>query len=474
MKHIKILILFISGIFLFTCYAHSQTPAPDWTKDLIIYQINPYAFTSPDGAGDGGGSGNFKSLTEKLNYLKDLGITGIWLAGFSESTTHFHKIPTVYACYRPDKIDPRLGTETDFKEFISEAHNRGIRVFLDVITHGVVKESPLFQEQPEWFDGESWGMVDYDYDNEQFKKWWINLWINYVLEYGVDGYRLDGPNGYESREKTVDVWNEITATCAERGHPIIVFPENTNFHFKQGERYQKLTEHNLANRYFHKPRYKCRAISMHDSGHYKPAGETYYRLKGSRFIFGYVYIFGYDIPLFMSGEEFNADYVPLPNAECDLFGGGGPSTWLYASWIQWEQLSIPAKKEMHDDCRKMIKIRNENSDILHYDRSITNILQVKYTPETLPVPYIRYIPGEKAILIAGNNSDTDVSFCLDIPLNEMKMEGKHNYRIIDLWNDKAVIVSENDLHKFEINVPADYTTGGGVRAFQITGTVLEK
>ena len=62
---------------------------PHWTRDLIIYEINPYAFTSPDGAGDGSGSGTFKSLETKLPYLEDLGINGIWLAGYCNSTNHF-------------------------------------------------------------------------------------------------------------------------------------------------------------------------------------------------------------------------------------------------------------------------------------------------------------------------------------------------------------------------------------------------
>jgi hypothetical protein len=105
----------------------------------------------------------------------------------------------------------------------------------------------------------------------------------------------------------------------------------------------------------------------------------------------------------MTGEEFNADYIPLPNAECDLLGGGGPSTWRYAFWIQWEQFRLHPIKEMFDDCKKIIKIRNENSDILHYDRSLTLILPVRHVPKALPVPYIRFIPDRKAILIIGND-----------------------------------------------------------------------
>lgn len=131
----------------------------EWLKDLIIYEINPYAYTSAKGAGDdGGGSGTFNLLTQKLDYIASLGVTGIWLAGFCEADKHFRSVPTVYGCVRPDKIDPRLGTEAEFKDFITEAHKRGIRIFLDVITHGVTERSPLLKSHPEWFKGMSWKM----------------------------------------------------------------------------------------------------------------------------------------------------------------------------------------------------------------------------------------------------------------------------------------------------------------------------
>jgi glycosidase len=82
---------------------------------LVIYEINPYAFTSLMGMGNGGGSGTFRSMCEKLPYLKEIGITGIWLAGFSCSSSHFRGIPSVYTCITPDFSDPKLVTEDDLR-----------------------------------------------------------------------------------------------------------------------------------------------------------------------------------------------------------------------------------------------------------------------------------------------------------------------------------------------------------------------
>lgn len=61
----------------------------------------------------------------------------------------------------------------------------------------------------------------------------------------------------------------------------------------------------------------------------------------------------------MSGEEFNADYRPLPQLSPGLFGGEpyGKGRWLYGSWIDWEQLKLPEKTQMLEDMKSIIKIR---------------------------------------------------------------------------------------------------------------------
>ena len=76
---------------------------------------------------------------------------------------------------------------------IDEAHKHGIKIFLDVITHGVMPESPLVKKHPKWFKGGTWGMIDFDWDahNKELDDWWVKMYTDYVTEFGVDGYRLD-------------------------------------------------------------------------------------------------------------------------------------------------------------------------------------------------------------------------------------------------------------------------------------------
>jgi len=192
---------------------------PDWAQDLVIYEIAPKAFTSPRGPQ----SGTFESLRDRLPYLQDLGITGIWLTGHSLSDPkHFLNIWTQYACIEPDKLDPSLGTPEQLKALIDDAHTRGIKIFLDVITHGVMKYSPLAKSHPQWFLGEGWGgMLEYDWfgGHTDLDDWWVRVWTGYVTRYGVDGFRLD------LGTMRPDLWARIRKNVADAGHPIVMAPK---------------------------------------------------------------------------------------------------------------------------------------------------------------------------------------------------------------------------------------------------------
>jgi hypothetical protein len=203
--------------------AGEPTWSPPWTKDLVIYVVATKAFTSPNGPE----SGTFDSLKAKFPYLQELGITGIWLTGHSLSDPHhFFNVWTQYACIEPDKIDPSLGTPEQFKSMIDNAHRHGIKIFLDVITHGVMAYSPVVKQHPEWFRGGSWGMIDYDWDggHTDLDDWWVKTWTDAVKEYGVDGFRLDlGIEG--GNQGRVDLWARIRKNAEAAGHTIVIFEE---------------------------------------------------------------------------------------------------------------------------------------------------------------------------------------------------------------------------------------------------------
>jgi alpha-amylase len=103
----------------------------------VKYEIFVMSFAD----GDGDGKGDFKGLTAKLDYLKELGVNGLWLMPVMHSDT-YHK----YHVIDFRNIDPEYGTLDDFKKFITEAHKRDIKVITDFVINHTGNLNPWFLE----------------------------------------------------------------------------------------------------------------------------------------------------------------------------------------------------------------------------------------------------------------------------------------------------------------------------------------
>ena len=101
------------------------------------YEIFVYSFYDTDGDG----IGDLNGVTEKLDYIKDMGFNGIWLMPIMPSTT-YHKYDVVDYY----NIDEEYGTLEDFKNLLKEAHDRDIRVIIDFVMNHSSKQNPWFQE----------------------------------------------------------------------------------------------------------------------------------------------------------------------------------------------------------------------------------------------------------------------------------------------------------------------------------------
>ncbi len=191
-----------------------------WWQTAVFYQIYPRSFA--DGNGDG--IGDFKGIIEKLDYLADLGVDGIWLSPHFPSPNW----DCGYDVADYTNVAPDYGTLDDFKVFLREAHARNIRVILDLVLNHTSDEHPWFLEskssrdnpKADWyiwvdappnnwqscFDGDAWtfaperGQYYYHYFMKQQPDLnWHNpevrkaMWdaARFWLELGVDGYRLD-------------------------------------------------------------------------------------------------------------------------------------------------------------------------------------------------------------------------------------------------------------------------------------------
>ena len=108
-----------------------------WYKDAIIYQAHVRAFldSTNDGVGD------FRGLTEKLDYLEALGIDTLWLLPFYPSPLRDDGYDIADYC----NINPAYGTLDDFDHFIDQAHRRKIRVVTELVINHTSDEHPWFQ-----------------------------------------------------------------------------------------------------------------------------------------------------------------------------------------------------------------------------------------------------------------------------------------------------------------------------------------
>ncbi|HEY3766699.1 MAG TPA: maltose alpha-D-glucosyltransferase [Gaiellales bacterium] len=213
------------------------TPAPRWYADAIIYELHVRAFADSDGDG----IGDFRGLTERLDYLEDLGVTTIWLLPFYPSPLRDDGYDI--ASYR--EVHPDYGTMRDFRAFLRAAHARGLRVITELVLNHTSDMHAWFQkarraapgsrarnfyvwsDTPDRYQGVriifqdfetsnwSWDPVagayywhrfyshqpDLNWDKPEVQRAMFSV-VDYWLAMGVDGLRLDAVPYLFEREGT--------------------------------------------------------------------------------------------------------------------------------------------------------------------------------------------------------------------------------------------------------------------------------
>ena len=208
-----------------------------WYRDAIVYQLHVKSFfdSNDDGVGD------FEGVTQKLDYIKDLGVTALWVMPFYPSPLKDDGYDI--ADYRG--INPSYGTMRDFRRFVREAHERGLRVITELVINHTSDQHPWFQKARKakagsaardfyvWSDTDkkysdtriifldtepsnwSWDPVaqayfwhrfyshqpDLNFDNPRVLEAVLDT-MGYWLDMGVDGLRLDAIPYLIEREGT--------------------------------------------------------------------------------------------------------------------------------------------------------------------------------------------------------------------------------------------------------------------------------
>ncbi len=230
--------------------------SPKWSKEIVWYQIFIDRFCNVKNDVDlkwnskemvsnkDRFGGNILGVIDKLDYLKDLGVGGIYFTPLFEATS-IHKYDTVD--YK--KIDPDFGTNEDLKLLIKEAHKRGIKIMLDIVFNHCGINHPYFQDvvknykKSKYYNYFSYFEEDKDLfiegrpnyhtfaftqdmpkwntTNPVVREYLLDIATYWIKDYNIDGYRLDVSN-----EVSHLFWKEFCNLCRGLHNDFVIIGEN--------------------------------------------------------------------------------------------------------------------------------------------------------------------------------------------------------------------------------------------------------
>lgn len=226
--------------------------ADNWWRNAVVYEVYPRSFNDSDGDGDG----DFRGIIDKLDYLRKLGVDALWLTPFYPSPLADGGYDVID--YRD--IDPRFGTLRRFAELVARAHDRGIRIIIDIVPNHTSDKHPWFSralhsspgskernryifrfgrgehgEQPptNWlsdFGGSAWEpcgdgwyylhsfareQPDLNWDDPGVRRDFLDI-LRFWCEQDVDGFRIDVSHG---------LVKDLSEPLRDRPDPTLMSPQ---------------------------------------------------------------------------------------------------------------------------------------------------------------------------------------------------------------------------------------------------------
>ena len=252
----------------------AAAPAPWWTT-AVVYQVYPRSFadSNGDGIGDLGG------IRSKLDYLSELGVDAIWLSPVYPSPQHDNG----YDISDYQEIEPVFGSLAEFDSLLAEAHERGIRIVMDLVVNHSSDEHAWFTEsrasvanpKRDWywwrkpaanggppngwrsaFSGPAWTLdertgeyylhlfakqqPDLNWENPEVRRAVYRM-MNWWLDRGVDGFRMDVINFIAKRLDLVDKNPELSGPHSPMGPQIHDYLQEMHREVFAGRRGDHLT-----------------------------------------------------------------------------------------------------------------------------------------------------------------------------------------------------------------------------------------
>lgn len=447
--------------------------SPGWLDSLIMVEVRP------DTASIGG---SLPECYDLLDFYAEAGVNAIWLTPIYDKGT----VGNGYSNYGPHTVDPRLTGKSNYAEgwqevrkFVDYAHSKGIYIFLDVITWGVVYNSPLIAEHPDWFSGEAWGNIAFDWSNPGLNEWFTETLVNNILVTGADGYRCDCEPFYVG----YDLYGDVRERLAAKGKYIAIMSESAStrssvydieqegvFDYASMDRaalysnpvnfftdgYLDIVDTVRSGKGMGTPDWQSSFFKRGSAAYYTNCitNHDYQRrcVCGNRLKIGYAAILAPFIPIWYMGDEFNVSSVNAVQYDIPVD---------YS-----ESLNTPNAFFL-EDVKRMTGIRREYADI--FDRSAlnhrnSNICEVKTDGFGTLQNYARFADG-RAVIVIGNNDPDSVSGRVNIPFRKCGIGHYKAYRITDLMTGRVILSGNRaEVSSFNAFVPFE-----NVGAFLIEG-----
>jgi len=198
-------------------------PSPDWLRSGTIYEIFPRDFSA---------AGNLDGVTARLDDLHDLGVNILWMMPIHPIGEKFRKgeLGSPYSIRDYYAVDPNYGTLDDFKKLVAGAHQRGMKVIMDVVANHTAWDSvmmahpdfykhdargKMISPMPEWTD-----VAAINYANPALREYMIAMLQYWIQTCDVDGFRCDTASMVPT-----DFWEQASARLKQIKPNIMMLAE---------------------------------------------------------------------------------------------------------------------------------------------------------------------------------------------------------------------------------------------------------
>jgi cyclomaltodextrinase len=198
--------------------------SPDWLRSGVLYEIFPRNFSQ---------AGDFNGITARLDELKDLGVDILWLMPVHPTGEKLKKgsLGSPYSVRDFYAINPAYGTTNDFKRLIAEAHQRGMKVIMDIVAGHTAWDS-VMMEHPEFYTKDANGKIhppnpgwtdvaELNYGNADLRRYMIDMMKYWLRDFGVDGFRCD-----TAFTVPVDFWEAARVELAKVNPQVIIITDS--------------------------------------------------------------------------------------------------------------------------------------------------------------------------------------------------------------------------------------------------------